>query len=294
MSRWRGLPESLDQRVRQLVVQLRRLKDHSGLSLASLAAKTAYSKSSWERYLNGKKLPPRDAVEALARVCGADPTRLLALHEVAAQAWETERPAPAAGPAASPVTSAGDGPSAEDGPASGGGPSAGPPAGPVPAPEVAPAPGGRTAARPRTGPLVALGALAVLAVAVAVLLTVRPWQHQAAPARGTGAATGTQLPAAVPSFTHRVGETFACRVRRTAHGLYAGRSRTATAIVGSGSIGWDVVEAQCLLHHRGYDPGPVDGVAGENTRRAVKRLQAGAGLPTDGVVGPDTWKALRR
>ncbi|RSO21862.1 peptidoglycan-binding protein, partial [Streptomyces sp. WAC 06725] len=86
MSRWRELPASLDQRAVQLVVHMRRLKDHSGLSLAALAAKTAYSKSSWERYLNGKKLPPKGAVEALAHACGTDPTRLLALREVAAEA----------------------------------------------------------------------------------------------------------------------------------------------------------------------------------------------------------------
>ncbi|WP_143589234.1 helix-turn-helix domain-containing protein, partial [Streptomyces angustmyceticus] len=51
MSRWKGLPASLDHRVRHLVVHLRRLKDHSGLSLTALAARTSYSKSSWERYL---------------------------------------------------------------------------------------------------------------------------------------------------------------------------------------------------------------------------------------------------
>ncbi|MEV5238910.1 helix-turn-helix domain-containing protein [Streptomyces cinnamoneus] len=83
----------MDERVRQLVVQLRRLKDRSGLSLAALAAKTSYSRSSWERYLNGRQLPPADAVEQLALVCGADPVRLLVLHEVAADAWSDEAPA---------------------------------------------------------------------------------------------------------------------------------------------------------------------------------------------------------
>ncbi|WP_341483565.1 peptidoglycan-binding domain-containing protein [Streptomyces endophytica] len=76
--------------------------------------------------------------------------------------------------------------------------------------------------------------------------------------------------------------------------MTADRSRTATAILGSGMTGWEVVEAQCLLNHQGYDPGPVDGIVGEHTMRAVKRLQAAAGLPTDGIVGPDTWKVLRR
>lgn len=50
-----------------------RLKDHSELTMRHLAAKTGYSAKSWERYLGGTSLPPRAAVEALARVTGADP-----------------------------------------------------------------------------------------------------------------------------------------------------------------------------------------------------------------------------
>ncbi len=41
----------------QLAAALRQLRTETGLSLAGLAAKTPYSKSSWERYLNGKTLP---------------------------------------------------------------------------------------------------------------------------------------------------------------------------------------------------------------------------------------------
>ncbi|MER7682309.1 peptidoglycan-binding protein [Streptomyces sp. NPDC096934] len=90
MPRWRELPSSLDERVRTLIVQMRRLKDRSGLSLASLQSKTGYSSSSWERYLSGRALPPRKAVEELARVSGQDPTRLLVLHELAEEAWSQE------------------------------------------------------------------------------------------------------------------------------------------------------------------------------------------------------------
>ncbi|MEU9500205.1 peptidoglycan-binding protein [Streptomyces sp. NPDC048196] len=272
MSRWKGLPETLDHRVRQLVVQMRRLKDHSGLSLASLAAKTAYSKSSWERYLNGKKLPPREAVEALARVCGADATRLLALHEVAAQAWGAER----AGQPRSPGAAEG----AE---------AAAPTTAAAPAPVAV---SGRSWLR--GAPLALLGGLVVVAVAAVVLLAVRPWQDDGGGGRGTGTASAGRTAAATPAFSHRVGETFRCHVRRTAGVLTADRSRSTTAILSGGVTGWDVVEAQCLLNHRGYDPGPVDGIVGEHTMRAVKRLQAAAGLPTDGIVGPDTWKVLRR
>ncbi|MDX3803524.1 helix-turn-helix domain-containing protein [Streptomyces sp. AK04-3B] len=73
--------------VRHLVERLREAKESTGLSFATLAARTAYSKSSWERYLNGKTLPPRDAVEALAKLSGADPARLLALWLLADRAW---------------------------------------------------------------------------------------------------------------------------------------------------------------------------------------------------------------
>ncbi len=70
MQRWKELPDSLDERVRRLVVQLRGLKDHSGLSLSALQTKTGYSRASWERYLNGKVLPPRQAVEELGVLSG--------------------------------------------------------------------------------------------------------------------------------------------------------------------------------------------------------------------------------
>ncbi|MFF7263596.1 helix-turn-helix domain-containing protein [Streptomyces sp. NPDC008159] len=50
--------------------EMRRLKKQSGLSFAKLAARTHYSRSSWERFLNGKKPVPREAVEQFASVMG--------------------------------------------------------------------------------------------------------------------------------------------------------------------------------------------------------------------------------
>ncbi|MFJ4918846.1 peptidoglycan-binding protein [Streptomyces sp. NPDC088725] len=85
--RWKELRGSLDPTGRQLVVRLRRLKDHSGLSLTSLQAKTPFSVSSWERYLNGKALPPAAAVEALTQLADADPAPILALRDAAEQTW---------------------------------------------------------------------------------------------------------------------------------------------------------------------------------------------------------------
>ncbi|MFI1164394.1 DUF2690 domain-containing protein [Streptomyces sp. NPDC020801] len=66
-----------------LAATLRELRDRTGLSLAALATRTPYSKSAWHRYLTGAKHPPRSAVEALARLAGADPAPALALWEAA-------------------------------------------------------------------------------------------------------------------------------------------------------------------------------------------------------------------
>ncbi|MFG2790631.1 helix-turn-helix domain-containing protein [Streptomyces sp. NPDC048419] len=71
----------------RLAAALRELRAATGLSMADLAAKTAFSKSSWERYLNGKTLPPRQAVEELCRLAGEPDGRCLALWEIAEAEW---------------------------------------------------------------------------------------------------------------------------------------------------------------------------------------------------------------
>ncbi|MFF2964661.1 DUF2690 domain-containing protein [Streptomyces sp. NPDC057963] len=88
MTDWKPIPgAALASDVRHLVVELRALKDRTGLSLAALAGRTPYSKSSWERYFNGKALPPQHAVAALGKLVDADPARLSALWELANAAW---------------------------------------------------------------------------------------------------------------------------------------------------------------------------------------------------------------
>ncbi|GHF47878.1 hypothetical protein GCM10010218_31640 [Streptomyces mashuensis] len=264
MPRWKELPATLDPRVAQLVVQLRRLKDRSGLSLASLAAKTSYSASSWERYLNGRQLPSRDAVEEIARVCGTDATRLLVLHELAEEAWSSSRTeAGTAGLAGLP------------------GPAGPPPAGPSPAPP-----------RRRTGLLAGVAA-AVLVVALAVgLLIARPWRDDGPKADGAEAGAGAS---ASPSlFVFVQGRSRPCDVRRENGELRAGYSPTRTALMDLKSSGWEVLEAQCLLKHHGFDPGLTDGAYGERSKEAARRFQKDRGLVVDGIVGPDTWKELRK
>lgn len=71
----------------RLSAALRELRDRTGLSLAGLAAKTTFSKSSWERYLNGRTLPSRAAVEELCSLAGEPAGRCLALWELAESEW---------------------------------------------------------------------------------------------------------------------------------------------------------------------------------------------------------------
>ncbi|GHE85720.1 helix-turn-helix domain-containing protein [Streptomyces fumanus] len=119
----------------RLAAALRELRAGTGLSLAALATKTPYSKSSWERYLNGKTLPPRAAVVALCELAGEDPARPVALWELADAAWSGRAAAPPPAPAAPP------------------------------APEEPPA-----RRRPRRGPLAgAVGVLAAAAIAVPLM-----------------------------------------------------------------------------------------------------------------------------
>ncbi|MFD0305999.1 helix-turn-helix domain-containing protein [Streptomyces sp. NPDC127119] len=67
----------------RLAVVLQQLKQRTGLSLAQLANVTTFSKSSWERYLNGKSLPPRSAVMELCRLVGESADHPLALLDIA-------------------------------------------------------------------------------------------------------------------------------------------------------------------------------------------------------------------
>ncbi|WP_405991147.1 DUF2690 domain-containing protein [Streptomyces sp. NBC_00986] len=82
-----------------LTERLRLLKRRTGLSLAALASVTPFSKSTWHRYLNGDQLPPRAAVEALARLAHTDPGALLSLWDAAVQ----EQSRPSATPPAQPA-----------------------------------------------------------------------------------------------------------------------------------------------------------------------------------------------
>ncbi|MFD7916299.1 helix-turn-helix domain-containing protein [Streptomyces sp. NPDC059752] len=87
----------------QLSTEMRRIKEASQLSFGRLADRTHYSRSSWERFLNGKQLPTAVAVEQLAAVAGADPKPLLDLLAQAVSAPAGDAPATTAPAAATSV-----------------------------------------------------------------------------------------------------------------------------------------------------------------------------------------------
>ncbi|MFE6774971.1 helix-turn-helix domain-containing protein [Streptomyces sp. NPDC057702] len=301
MPRWKALPDSQDQRVGQLVVQLRILKDRSGLSVASLATKTGYSRSSWDRYLNGQALPPQRAVEELARAAGADPVRLRVLHEVASQAWRQPTSAPS--PTGAGNAERREAPDRERPGSDRAAEVAPTPAEPVPASEPSVARGTARVLSVRRSVAVAGVLTAALVGVGAGMVIAAPWGgDDGAPPPVRTAATGP-LPSTSATgptggpgrYRFVPGRTYSCpvtRADRTGGGLHAGYSTTRTAILAG--PGWDVVEAQCLLRHHRMNPGVVDGIYGQQTIAAVVRLQKRTGLPPDGVVGPHVWQELRR
>lgn len=76
---WCPLPSKLSHSARLLVEELRTRKDSTGLSLARISARTHYSRSSWERWLNGKRPITPQALLAFAEVADFDATHLLSL-----------------------------------------------------------------------------------------------------------------------------------------------------------------------------------------------------------------------
>lgn len=57
--------------------------------------------------------------------------------------------------------------------------------------------------------------------------------------------------------------------------------------------GVTATDVQRALVRAGFDPGPVDGRLGRQTKKAIKAFQRKNGLTADGVIGDKTWAALR-
>ncbi|MGW3045281.1 helix-turn-helix domain-containing protein [Kitasatospora sp. NPDC001159] len=242
---------------------MRELKERSGLSLVALAGRTAYSKSSWERYLNGKKLPPQQAVRALCALVLADADHLDEPWRAAARAWnrrdgvlaDPEDPSEPSGVRPQGANRAGE---PQPPPAIPAERQAG--AGPVDQPGAPPA-------RSRLGRRTWIGlAGAVLSLLLGVLSLILPGFPGRGPTPGRGAGQsaadgGTLLsPACQPVVN--MGEHDGC-----------------------------VLEVQKLLTATGTTLS-IDGDFGPETLRRATAFQVLAGLPATGVVDRATVMAL--
>jgi hypothetical protein len=95
---------------------------------------------------------------------------------------------------------------------------------------------------------------------------------------------GDTVPAGVAAFE---GTNVIARPARTP------APKPTAPVLRRGSKGQAVQHLQVLLQSRGFYLGQnCDGQFGPKTDAAVKAFQRSAGLKTDGVVGPLTWKAL--
>ncbi|MDG9722325.1 MULTISPECIES: protein kinase domain-containing protein [unclassified Streptomyces] len=142
----------------------------------------------------------------------------------------------------------------------------------------------RSARLPRLRPRrwrrpVLAAALAATIVGAASLAYTAPWESAPAAA----APPTCEKPVVYEDASHGTGYT-------------AGHSGTWDFTIKRGDGGSQVRELQCLLRHlHGIkEVGEVDGDFGPMTHGAVVIFQERAGLDADGMVGPGTWRALRK
>ncbi len=258
MARWKVLPEGLDPAVVRFVAELRRLKDETGLSVVQVADRTGYSEASWQRYFGGRALAPREAVQKLVELAGAEAATVSALQDAAQQAW---RPA---GPSATTEEEA----EAEQGWSD------------PQALEDAPEPARRRLPDLRTALTSVVSALVGAAITLAV---VQPWSTT----------TASAAPAAVAKPPAKSPVAYRCTYQQSGGQWFAGNSATVSDLVMDGDAGPEVAEIQCLLQHAGISPGGIDGAFGPMTLHAVIQEQLAHHIDVDGQVGPQTWAALR-
>ncbi|MFE5403239.1 helix-turn-helix domain-containing protein [Streptomyces sp. NPDC056580] len=177
MGRWRPLPGDLPIEVVRLVRELRLCLDRCEASAAAVATRTGYSRSSWRRYVNGSRLPPWPAVEAVGRLAHADREQLRVLWESAAHAWQKGQPLDTGPEArASEALPAPDlsGPAGE------------------PPPHTSSPPAAPSSGRPgaAAGPIVPWVGVAAVCALLAVAVLVWPWNARPADRPPRGAPTG--------------------------------------------------------------------------------------------------------
>ena len=103
-------------------------------------------------------------------------------------------------------------------------------------------------------------------------------------------AAGLALTACETSGPPTAGDQQTPPVAGEAHNMPAGEDVAMLALPSRA----DVTAAQRQLAELGYDPGPVDGVLGKQTRIAIKHFQVDAEVDIDGELTPDMMALLKK
>jgi len=171
----------------RLAAVLQELRQRTGLSLTQLANASTYSRSSWERYLNGKSLPPRSAVKELCHLADEPADHALALLDIA-RTNRTQAASPARGTPTRerPATGTDTPPSASDA-----APGATAPGVSVPPPQALSPATGPTGRRP-AHVVTALASICAVVIGALVLLNLPPAHGRQAdpPSPSPSAVTG--------------------------------------------------------------------------------------------------------
>jgi hypothetical protein len=150
--------------------------------------------------------------------------------------------------------------------------------------------------------LLRLAAIAALALAVPAAVTAVPVRdaNVAALQVGlrahglySGAIDGRAGPATVAAVRSLGGGTLFGGRTRSALGTY-GRYTLGSRTITDGTVGWDAAAVQFMLAWHGFPSATIDGTFGNHSVRALKKFEAWAHLPVDGVAGPAVLAALRK
>ncbi|MEM8832519.1 MAG: peptidoglycan-binding protein, partial [Cyanobacteria bacterium P01_G01_bin.19] len=68
--------------------------------------------------------------------------------------------------------------------------------------------------------------------------------------------------------------------------------REVSTLLKQGSSGAAVVTLQNKLQEHDFNPGTIDGIFGNDTKKALIAFQKSVGLTPDGIAGKNTWAAL--
>lgn len=102
-------------------------------------------------------------------------------------------------------------------------------------------------------------------------------------AKAPAAPVAAAAPAAAPSVSPLAGPIDQAQWSAPAAGSQAADPQAAQRVM---------IRAQVLLDRARFSPGVIDGKPGENVRQAIAAFEAAQGLPVDGQLDAEVWRAL--